>query len=200
MMEEEKVLGSHEEVVNTATESHISEAEYHQEDYSDYSKEQLLHLLEKYKNKKLSAEEVEQAFALLKVIKPRFDELVAHSREEAMQKFLAEGGQEEDFSYKQDTIETQFFQAASSIRKQRAELQEQIESSLKKNLDKKNEIIDKLRALVSAEEENEQTNRLVRDLQQEWKKIGNVPKNQARELWANYNALIEQYYSRLSIY
>lgn len=200
MMEEEKVLGSHEEVANTATESHISEAEYHQEDYSGYSKEQLLHLLEKYKNKKLSAEEVEEAFALLKVIKPFFDELVASSREEAMQKFLAEGGEEDYFSYKQGTVETQFFQIASNIKKQRADLQEQIENSLKKNLEKKNEIIDKLRALVTAEEENEQTNKLVRDLQQEWKKIGDVPKNQARELWANYNALIEQYYSRLSIY
>jgi len=201
MMEEEKILGSHEGVVNTATESHISEVEYHQEDYSDYSKEQLLHLLEKYKKDKLSAEEVEQASALLKIIKPRFDELVAHSKEEALQKFLAEhGGDEDGFVYKQDTIETQFFQIAAKIRKQRADLQEQIEHSLRKNLDKKNEIIEKLRTLVSAEEENEQTNKLVRDLQQEWKKIGKVPKNQARELWANYNALIEQYYSRLSIY
>ncbi|GAB4129245.1 MAG: DUF349 domain-containing protein [Raineya sp.] len=200
MMEEEKALGSHEEVVNTATESHISEKEYHQEDYADYSKEQLLHLLEKYKGKKLSDEEVEQASALLKAIKPRFDEIIAHSKEEALQKFLAEGGEEADFSYKQDTVEMQFSQIASSIRKQRAELQEQIENSLKKNLDKKNEIIDKLRALVSAEEENEQTNKLVRELQQEWKKIGDVPRNQARELWANYNALMEMYYNRLSIY
>ena len=200
MMEEEKVLGSHEEVVNTATESNISETEYHQEDYSDYSKEQLLHLLEKYSNKKLSAEEVEQAFTLLKAIKPRFDELIAHSKEEAFQKFLAEGGDEDGFTYKQDTIETQFFQIASSIKKQRAEQQEQIENSLRKNLDRKNEIIDKLRSLVSAEEENEQTNKLVRDLQQEWKKIGGVPKNQVRELWASYNALMEMYYNRLSIY
>lgn len=200
MMEEEKVLGSHEEVVNTATESNISEKEYHQEDYSDYSKEQLLHLLEKYNNKKLSTEEVERAFTLLKTIKPHFDELLAHSKEEALQKFLVEGGEEEGFTYKQDTIETQFFQIASSIRKQRTEQQEQIENSLKKNLDRKNEIIDKLRSLVNAEEENEQTNKLVRDLQQEWKQIGNVPKNQVRELWANYNALMEMYYNRLSIY
>jgi hypothetical protein len=200
MMEEDNVLGSHEEVVNTATESHISEVEPHQEDYSDYSKEQLLHLLEKYKSKKLSAEEVEQASALLKVIKPRFDELVAHSKEEALQKFLAEGGEEDGFIYKQDTTEKQFFQIASNIRKQKAELQEQIENALKRNLEKKKEIIDKLRAIVSSEEENEQTNKQVRELQQEWKKIGSVPKKEARELWANYNALIDQYYSRLSIY
>lgn len=200
MMEEEKALGSHEEVVNTAAESHISETEYHQEDYTSYSKEQLLHLLEKYKNKKLSAEEVEQASALLKAIKPRFDELMAHSKEEALQKFLAEGGEEDGFVYKQDHIETQFLQIASSIKKQRSELQEQIESSLKKNLDRKNEIIDKLRALVNAEQENEETIKLVKELQQEWKKIGDVPKNQARELWATYNALMEMYYNRLSIY
>jgi hypothetical protein len=200
MMEEEKVIGNHEEVVNTATESHNSETGYHQEDYSDYSKEQLLHLLEKYKNKKLSAEEVEQASGLLRQIKPLFDELVAHSREEAKHKFLAEGGEEDGFTYKQDTIETQFFQIAAAIRKQRTELQEQIEAAKQKNLEKKTEIIDKLRKLVSAEQESEQTNKLVRELQQEWKKIGEVPRNQSRELWANFNALIDQYYSRLSIY
>lgn len=200
MMEEENVLGNHEEVVTSASESHISEQEEQYEDYAHYTKEQLLHLVEKYEDKNLSPEKIDEAFRLFRQIKSHFDNLVAHSKDEALQKFLANGGDEDGFTYKQEPVETKFYQIYGFIKKQRAALQEQIEKTLKKNLDLKTEIIEKLRALVYAEEESAQTHKQVRELQQEWKKIGAVPKANAKNLWASYNALMEMYYNRLSLY
>ncbi|MCU0438555.1 MAG: DUF349 domain-containing protein [Raineya sp.] len=200
MMEEENVLGNPEEVVTSASESHISEQEEQHEDYSHYSKEQIVQLITKYQEKSLTTEQIDEAFRLFRQLKPHFDNLVAHSKEEALQKYLAEGGDEDGFTYKQEAIEAKFYQTYNFVRKQRATLQEQIEKNLKKNFDLKNEIIEKLRSLVNAEEESEQTHKQVRDLQQEWKKIGAVPKANAKALWASYNALMEIYYNRLGLY
>ncbi|MDX1903658.1 MAG: DUF349 domain-containing protein [Thermonemataceae bacterium] len=200
MIEDENVLGNQEELVNSASESHISEPEEHQEDYSTYSKEQLLAVAEKYQAKNLNPEEIDEAFKTFKQLKPAFDNLVALSKEEALQKFLASGGDEDSFTYKQEASETKFYQIVGAIRKQRIALQEQIEKNLKKNLTEKNEIIDKLRNLIHAEEEGENTHKQVRELQQDWKKIGAVPKANAKTLWASYNALMEMYYSRLTVY
>jgi len=200
MMDEEKVLGNPEEEVTSATESHISEHEEHHEDYAHYDREQMLQLVVKYQEKNLTPEQIDEAFRLFRQIKPHFDNLVAHSREEGLQKFLAEGGDEDGFSYKQEGVESKFYQIYNFVRKQRAALQEQIEKTLKKNFDLKTEIIEKLRLLVNAEEESEQTHKQVRDLQHDWKKIGAVPKANAKALWASYNALMEIYYNRLGFY
>lgn len=201
MIDEEKALGNQENLGHTASESLVSEMEEnHQEDFSHYSTKQLLHLVEKYHKKELSDQEVEEAYQLFRQIKPHFDNIVAHQKEEALQKYLAEGGEEDGFMYKQDTIETKFYQIYNQIAKKRKEIQKKIEETLQKNLERRREIIEKLRELVNNETESRQTNEIVKNLQQEWRKIGPVPKGQSGSLWASYNALLEMYYSRLSIY
>lgn len=201
MMEEEKVLGSQPELVQAASESFVSENEdRHQEDYSHYSAEQLLKLVEKYQKKELPEQDVEEAYQLFKQIKPVFDAWIANRKEEALQKYLAEGGEEDGFEYKATPTETKFYQIYNQVLKKRKEIQKQLEETLKKNLERRLEIIEKLRQIVNSETEDHKTNELVKNLQQEWRKIGPAPKNQMRSLWASYNALMEMYYSRLSIY
>ncbi|HEX8546594.1 MAG TPA: DUF349 domain-containing protein, partial [Cytophagaceae bacterium] len=40
----------------------------------------------------------------------------------------------------------------------------------------------------------------LKEIQERWKKTGQVPAGQAQALWANYNALIERFYNNRSIY
>ncbi|WP_448528060.1 DUF349 domain-containing protein [Raineya sp.] len=201
MMEEDKVLGNQADLVETASESLVSETEEnHTEDFSHYSAEQLLHLVEKYHKKELPEQEVEEAYQLFRQTKPVFDAWVAHQKEEALHKYIAEGGEEDSFVYKPSLTEAKFYQIFNQVAKKRKEIQKKIEETLQKNLERKKEIIEKLRELIQLEQESRQTNEMVKNLQQEWRKIGAVPKGQSGNLWASYNALIDMYYSRVGIY
>src|SRR5690606_7353742 len=63
----------------------------------------------------------------------------------------------------------------------------------------KNALLEKLRSLVDDEETTASINAL-KEIQNEWKKIGQIPAGQVKTLWANYNALIDRYYDNRSIY
>src|SRR5690606_15308688 len=67
------------------------------------------------------------------------------------------------------------------------------------NLRIKQELLEKLRELVDAQDMNNQFEQF-KELQKEWKAIGPVPGPQAKALWANYHALVDRFYDNQSIY
>ena len=68
-----------------------------------------------------------------------------------------------------------------------------------KQISKKKEIINQLRELVNGVE-NKDTFNKVKELQNTWKKIGQVESSKDKALWTTYNALLDRFYDNRSIY
>lgn len=135
----------------------------------------------------------------LKELKPHYDTLYDKEKEEALKAFIDNGGAEVDFEYKGDETDRNFYELYDLLREKRHKFYVQLEKDKDENLKRKNEILEELRELVDGEESTASINKL-KELQAEWRKIGHVPGQYVKSLWANYNALIDRYYDHRSIY
>ena len=165
------------------------------DDFANYSKEDYLTLI-----KKLAEESDYRKFApILREIKPLFDDLVNHDKKIAKEAFLADGGDDEGFEYKDDATTIEFYKIYNEIQKDRTAQIAKIEAEKEMNLQRKNDILEKIRKLTESEESQASIDEL-KKLQSEWKEIGQVPGQHNRNLWASYNALIDLFYDKRSIY
>lgn len=132
-------------------------------------------------------------------IKSAFDELISKEKEEALTKFKADGGTEEEFEYRQHEEEREFLKLFNDFRYQLNSLRKEAERQKEKNLTTKTELLNKLRDLVDGEETTLSMS-TIKSIQEEWKTIGPVPTSQNRNLWASFNALMDRFYDNRSIY
>jgi hypothetical protein len=136
---------------------------------------------------------------LVKEMKPLYDSIRNGERKAALDRFLADGGIAEDFEFRPDDFDQQFDATLKLIRDKRQAFYKQMEDQKNASLQKKTEILEKLRALVDGED-SPQAFHQFKDLQKEWKNSGPVPMAQIKTLWANYNALIDRFYDHRNIY
>jgi len=200
LIDKENLNAENGEYTNSVTvneeQNEQDEAPRLQEDLSAYSKEELLRLIE---NIRIADENPSQINALLRDIKTNFDNITEAERVEALDKFVQDGGEEADFEFRKDEASQKFEKVYDDIRDRIKQRQSAQEKEKDKNLTIKNELLGKLRELISKEETDESIKAL-KEIQEEWRKTGSVPGAQASELWQNYNALVERFYNNRSIY
>lgn len=171
------------------------EEEGHTVDYSQYSEAELVNLIKELQR----SDNVRQADKIAHEIKPYMDDFEEQHRQEALKKFLAEGGEEDDFEYRSGEQAEAFYTTFRQIREKKHQYYSSLNQERNKNLAAKQQILDGLRELVDSEETQVSINKL-KEFQKEWRALGPVPAQQARNLWANYNALINRFYDNRSIY
>ncbi len=173
----------------------LDEEEQKHVDYSHLTKAQLAELI-----KDLSKEtNFRKIDTVLKEIKPIFDELKDKERSEALARFIKDGGVAQDFEYKGDELDNVFDANFKLIRDRRTQHFKSQEDQKHDNLQKKTELIEKLRQLLDSQESSNQFDTF-KQIQQEWKSTGSVPGVQAKTVWANYHALVDRFYDNQSIY
>lgn len=164
-------------------------------DYTDYTKADFVALV-----KELARDtNFKKADDTLREIKPLYDEIREKEKLAALEKFTAEGGEPDGFDYKGDDMDTLFDANAKVIRDRRTLHFRQQEEQKNENLQKKQDLIERLRVLVDAPDNTNQFDAF-KELQKEWRSIGPVPGAQAKTLWANYHALVDRFYDNQSIY
>ena len=164
-------------------------------DYSHLSKKELVELVKEL----AKVEDVKKSDAILKEIKPLVDEIRAHEKSEALIKFKNAGGLADDFEYRLDETDHAFEATLKLIRDKRNQFYKSQEEKKADNLRKKNEILERLRALIDGDD-NSNSFHVFKEMQQQWKQVGLVPMSNIKTLWANYNALIDRFYDHRSIY
>lgn len=98
---------------------------------------------------------------------------------------------EEDKRFKQ--LLDVFNQKVNDIRRRKAKEEAD-------NLAAKKEVMDKLRALISGEENIGNAFQQFKDLQEQWRGIGNVPQQAYRELQSDYSHLLDEFFYHIRIY
>lgn len=117
----------------------------------------------------------------------------------ARDKFVGDGGNAEDFMPAPDADEENFKAQLALIREMRSKAAEELEKEKQANLQRKLEIIDRIKELAATAEEADKGFEEVKKLQAEWKEIKTVPAERATELWKNYQLYTEQFYDQLHL-
>jgi hypothetical protein len=164
-------------------------------DYSALSREELCDALAELLNG-----DIQQMRHNATAIRNRFNELNREVQKKAFEAFVAEGGNKDEYEEKGDAVAETFNNLYSQYRTKRQQMLEAIEAQKKKNLEAKQALIEELRTLVDSDEEQMRTvmDRF-NDIQERWKAIGDVPREQMNDLWQNYHFQIEQIFNKLKI-
>ncbi len=163
-------------------------------DYHAMSMENLVGELQKLvRNEKVQAikkhvDDIKSEFDL------KFQDFLEHKKEE----FVSNGGNEIDFRYNSVT-KRQFNEVFSEYREKRDQYYKSLEQNLKVNLTKRLEIINELKGLVNVEEDINTTYKNFKNLQEQWRNAGPIPRVNYNDVWRTYHHHIEIFYDFLHL-
>ena len=160
-----------------------------------------------YKNKKEVVERLKEIAANddnpdkdeIDLLKTVFYKLHIAEREARLKEYIDGGGDPEAYQMLPDEDEEAFKAAMATVREKRAQLFQQQEAEKQANLEKKLEIIEKIKAMTTSPDEANKSYAEFKELQQQWKDIKAVPAERASELWRNYQLYVEQFYDLLKL-
>lgn len=146
-----------------------------------------------------AAEAVEISREEIAHLKQRFYAIRKLEQEAELAAHIAEGKDAESFIPALDPTEEEFQNLMNTLRERKAALAAAEEEERKANLSRKLALIEELKT-ISADTDN--VNRAfprVKEIQTEFKEIGEVPATEATELWKNYQGAVEQFYDQLKV-
>lgn len=146
-----------------------------------------------------AAEAVEISREEIAHLKQRFYAIRKLEQEAELAAHIAEGKDAESFIPALDPTEEEFKNLMNTLRERKAALAAAEEEERKANLSRKLALIEELKT-ISADTDN--VNRAfprVKEIQTEFKEIGEVPATEATELWKNYQGAVEQFYDQLKV-
>lgn len=132
-------------------------------------------------------------------LKTTFYKLHVAEREAQLKAYLEQGNDPEAYQITPDADEEVFKAEMAVIKERRAKIFKEQEEEKEANLQRKLEILDKIKAMITTPEEVNKSFQDFKALQQEWKEIKAVPAPKASELWRNYQLYVEQFYDMLKL-
>lgn len=149
--------------------------------------------------KEIAASDEAPAKDEIDLLKTVFYKLHIAEREARLKEYINGGGNPETYQVVPDQDEETFKAQMAVIREKRAQIMQQQEAEKQANLEKKLEIIEKIKAMATSPDEAGKSYNEFKELQQQWKDIKNVPADKANELWRNYQLYVEQFYDLLKL-
>ena len=132
-------------------------------------------------------------------LKTAFYKLHIAEREANYKEFIEGGGNPDNFQILPDELEEAFKAEMGVIKEKRAKLLREQEEEKERNLQRKLDIIEKIKQMVTSPEDAGKSYPEFKALQQEWKDIKSVPASKANELWRNYQLYVEQFYDMFKL-
>ena len=190
--QEEKSLTAAEQLINEIEQTNKPEVK---QDYELLSREQLVSKLEEFvKTNDISTVKTEVAKIKVSFLKKDKEE-----KDLQFNQFIAESGKKEEFNINIDNLNKRFDAALNIYKEKKNLFNEELEKQKQENLALKLKILDDLKQLIDSEEELKKTYDAFKNLQEQWKEIGLVPKNEINNLWQNYNFLVEKFFDKVKI-
>lgn len=147
----------------------------------------------------LEVEEVVQVKNKVEAIKQAFYKKSKAETDLQRAEFIENGGEELDFIPVPTELEDEFKELLNEFRNRKAKYTAQLEKEKESNLLKKNHIIEQMKQLTDSKEDVSANIAVFRQLQQDWKKTGQVPAAAANDLWKQYNQHQEAFWDLIKI-
>ncbi len=179
-----------ENIQEDASEQNTTQAKELQEfDYTTLDPEALVdklqHLIENYEIQKISKH--------VRAIKEAFDFELRKEQKIALDQFVADGNNEIDFKF-ESPQQNAFEKLHKKFRDEKRKFNRQFEKQLEENLIAKKEIISQIKDLIATDENLNSTFKAFKELQEQWKSTGPVPKLVNDDLWKTYHHHVERFY------
>ena len=136
--------------------------------------------------------------AELDALKLNFYKLHRAAHEAALAAWVEAGNEAGTFVPERETLEEEYKEVMGVIKQKRNALLEQQEAEREENLEKKLAIIERLRTISEGVIDNNAYNE-VKQIQQEWKEIKNIPAGKVNEVWKSYQLYMEKFYDLLKL-
>ncbi len=162
--------------------------------HQELTKEEIVKKLEELSNQEEVAGRTE-----VDSLKHAFYKIKSAENEAAKQKFVTDGGAEEDFVQANDPLEEEFKTLLNNIKDKRAKALANEENVKEENLQKKLKIIDSIKDLTESTDDFNKLYKEFKDLQQQWNEIKLVPAAKVNELWKAYQVQSEKFYDIIKI-
>ena len=117
----------------------------------------------------------------------------------AREAFVEAGGVAEEFTPTVDPTEEEFKAEMNRVKEMRAKAAEQVGQEKEANLKRKLEIIDRVKEMTVDADVADKSYKEFKELQAEWKTIGEVPEGKATEIWKSYQMEVEKFYDLLRL-
>lgn len=164
-------------------------------DCDNLSRKELVDELEKL----VSYEDLNEIKLHITAIRESFNRCNKEFKQELETAFLATAIEGQKFEYEADEIDRKFEKLNNIYKQRRQEYLIEQENIKKANLVKKNEILAKLKNIVENEEVNKKIYDEFRELQEAWRQIGVIPKEESDELWQSYHFVVERFFDKVKI-
>ena len=189
------------EVVETATDETVNQTletpEVSEESSTNFAKMDKSELLEALQQ--LALRPVQEVKDEVARVRAAFLAIRKEEQAKEKQQFLEKGNEEAAFAPMTDEVEEQFKSVYAEIKEKKAAYNAQQEALKQENLQKKLEIISKITEIAAdADNVNRQYN-TVKQLQQDFKAIGEVPSENDTEVWKAYQVAVERFYDLLKM-
>ena len=128
-----------------------------------------------------------------------------HQEQESLKKAAEEaaeaaGEKLEEWQPAIDATEQEFRELLNTYKQKRAELQKKIEAEQEQNLLRKENILEQMKTMAESETADVMDNaKRMKELQAEWKTIGQVPAPKNQEIGKTYQQYLERFYDLLKI-
>ncbi len=194
--------------VNAATENAVNEVENevaneaekaeekHEIKMLDYASMELDSLVDEL-SKLLKGYPVQQLKSNVEALKSAFNSKFGALLAEKKAAFLADGGNSIDFQFS-SPVKSEYNKLLGEYKSKRDAYYSQLESQLKDNLEKRNNLIDELKALITNADPKTMYNEF-QAIQKRWKLIGAVPKTKYNDTWKIYHHHVERFYDLLHL-
>ena len=126
--------------------------------------------------------------------KKRFDQ----DRLQKLNLFLENGGEKEDFEYKNE-YGIKFKLLLTEYKRKKNEYYQNLEKSLNENLVIRHEIINELKVLYMQPNDDSKIFEKFKDIKRRWSVAGSVPKNKSSDIYRTYYHHLENVYEYLDL-
>ncbi len=164
-------------------------------DYDELNKLELVELIEEV----VHESDFDTVRAQVTKISSAYRKIIKEEHEKEHQDFIANGGNEEEFTPREDALDHRFREAFNHYKHNKAKHSEEIEKEKELNLQRKLDLLEELKNLINSEETLKKTYDEFKNLQDAWKEIGMVPATELRNLWQNYHFLVEKFFDKVRI-
>ena len=174
-----------------------SNAERHEVEEKDYHAMTMDELVSEV-SRLLKNHKIQTISKHINEIKTEFNAKFSELLDEKKEEFIAEGGNEIDFYYTNDTKKSfnslykEYKQSINSYYKER-------EQNLKQNLENRLQIIEDIKGLLSVEENMGTTYKNFKELQEKWRNAGPIPRDKYNNAWNTYHHHVERFYDFLHL-
>ncbi|MBO3097379.1 DUF349 domain-containing protein [Gelidibacter pelagius] len=174
--------------------SNVERHNLEEKDYHSMSMDQLADEFESL----MKTKKVQTIKSHVEEIRTEFNSKFSEILEEKKDDFISEGGNEIDFFYS-SPVKKRFNSIYNDYRNKLNAYYKTLETNLKSNLENRLRIIEDIKGLLNVEENINTTYKHFKDLQEEWRTAGPIPRDKYNNAWNTYHHHVEIFYDFLHL-